>query len=680
MIIHHDFETRSTLVLKKVGAYRYALHPTTEILLCAVASDEPGARVYLWVNPKYLTEDMDGSENEEAENLLAQAVQLYAHNVPFELALAWGIAQQGKASPFRELPSQLKYRCTAAMARKAGLPWGLDKLCEALHVSDGKDKEGKRLIELFSKPRKATKKRAAGFVSPLSMPDDWKLFGDYCRQDVRAERGVHHKLKPFELVGAQLATFQFDLRMNHRGIPINLEAARNAQNVIDEVDRTVTKEFRELTGLNPTQREEVKGWLERNGCTLPDMTADTIEEAVRSPQSSFEVFRALQLYQKLSFAAAKKIGVMLTACCPDGYFRGTMLFYGAGTGRWSGKLLQPHNFKKTPAWMRPMVDEIYRRICAGQTMTELQELEHVLAEPLELIAGIIRCFIHDPEGKILDGDFASVEARILCWLAGESEALAKWAKGEDLYCWMAGHIYEREITKDLNPDEREVGKRVILGCGYQMGWRKFQSSCRDQYGIELPDDLCKKCVKMFRKLHPKIREYWYTLDRQAKEAIKNPGHQCGPFLVRNICGIRYLLFKLRSGRSLAYPHPELVMEKYVDEDDLDDQGVPKTKTRQSITYWGELKPSTQWGRVKLYGGKLVENEDQATAADFMAHGAIVAESRGMPPFMLVHDQGVATCRGNQTAKDFEAALGTMPAWGKGMPLKVEAKILPYFKK
>ena len=77
---------------------------------------------------------------------------------------------------------------------------------------------------------------------------------------------------------------------------------------------------------------------------------------------------------------------------------------------------------------------------------------------------------------------------------------------------------------------------------------------------------------------------------------------------------------------------------------------------------------------------LVSNCTQATAADFMAHGAIVAEARGMAPFMLVHDQGLALRNAGQTAQEYEAALGDLPAWAKGFPMKVEAQIAPYYKK
>lgn len=172
------------------------------------------------------------------------------------------------------------------------------------------------------------------------------------------------------------------------------------------------------------------------------------------------------------------------------------------------------------------------------------------------------------------------------------------------------------------------------------------------------------------------------------------GVATGPFSIRKIAGIPYLLLQLKSGRSIAYPYPEVKLVPWVPEiedddeenaarfDTLDKNWEPKeveVQWRKEITYWGNIQGNV-WGRKKLYGGLFAENATQATAADFMAHGAITAESRGMAPFMLVHDQGLALRTGKQTTEEYEAALGDLPSWAKGFPMRVEAKIVPYFKK
>lgn len=696
-IVHLDYEGRSGVDITDVGSHRWSIDPQFEIFMAGVSADEPDAPVLLWINPKFRTCDEMG-DNEEAEALLESADLVYAHNAPNEQANTWGALKQRKACPFKKEPPLTVWRCTAAMARKAGLPFSLEKLSEALSLGDlGKSREGKELIRFFCIPDEK-----GFFQQPHAHPERWNKFCEYCRQDVRAEKQAGRLLKPFELTGAALATFQFDLRMNQRGIPINMTAARNAQRVISEVQGGVVEEFRKITGINPTQRDKFIDWMKTNcGLELPNTQAATIDTTIEENEKmradalkdgrtdwaeiAEKRLHLLGLYQKVSYAAVKKVQTMLDCACPDDRLRGMFMYHGAGTGRWTAQKLQPQNFKKTPPWMRTKEDDItdavYQAFCDGMPAYAIDQL---YGDPLEVLSGIIRNFIHLPGTELLDGDFAQVEARIICWLAGQLDVLERWRLGEDLYKWMAGHVYGIPADQ-VTPDQREVGKRIILGAGFQMGWRKFQSSCKIQYQLDVPTEICKKGIKMFRSLCKKIRDYWWSLNNAATQAIET-GQPCGPFSTRRIAGIPYLLFRLRSGRSLAYPHPEVKMTQWVpdvDEDDVDEFGepiVPEVKWRKEITYWGQIPGSGQWGRIKLYGGKLAENETQATAADFMAHGSITAESRGMEPFMLVHDQGLALRTNDQTTKDYEAALGTLPGWAIGFPMKVEAKIAKFYKK
>ena len=43
-ILHRDYETRSTLDLKKVGVWKYATHPTTDVWCCAYAVNDGPVR------------------------------------------------------------------------------------------------------------------------------------------------------------------------------------------------------------------------------------------------------------------------------------------------------------------------------------------------------------------------------------------------------------------------------------------------------------------------------------------------------------------------------------------------------------------------------------------------------------------------------------------------------------
>lgn len=646
MNVYLDFETRSRADLPTVGAYRYGCDPSTEVLMAAVTAEGEDSPVYLWVNPKYETEGMKSEP--ETLKLIAEADLVYAHNAPFEHAIAWGT---------KWCHTRLEqWRCTAAMARMAGLPDSLAKCSAALGLPELKDAKGKSLIRLFSIPDAET----GEFNSPHEYLEKWKQFGRYCRQDVIVEKAIHKQLaKSFGLEGNNLADFLFTLRMNTAGIPVNCKALDAADIMVGQVSLKAVKEFRKLTGVNVTQRSKVLDWLKFHGVPIVDMQAATLEALPREGLDS-DTKRGLELYSQLSYAAIKKISTMRSWACSDQRMRGVFKYYGAGTGRWSAGGPQIQNAKKATYAMRPITGAAYDYLCSGGTS---EGIEAVYGDCLEVLASSIRHFVH-ADHPLLDADYNAIEARIACWVSGEEQALKDYARGADRYRTMASKIYGISESR-VTSDQRALGKVAILGLGYGMGAEKFHSSCRDLYGITISMSMAEQAKSTFRSQHPRMTALWRNLDSDIRSAIKSPRtvfESCKYIRLWTewTAGMNYLLVRLPSGRKLAYPLPAIEAD--------------------GIAYWGAIAASTQWGRVKMYGAKMFENICQAIAADVMAHGAINAESKGMMPFALIHDQGLAIQDQDQKPEDFAKALSEVPRWATGLPLKVEAKIVPYYSK
>ena len=76
-VLHLDFETRSAADLKKVGAVRYAMDPTTEVLCAAYRFDE--GPVLLWRRGDPPPADLIAA--------VASGATVTAHNAMFELAI-----------------------------------------------------------------------------------------------------------------------------------------------------------------------------------------------------------------------------------------------------------------------------------------------------------------------------------------------------------------------------------------------------------------------------------------------------------------------------------------------------------------------------------------------------------------------------------------------------------------
>jgi len=612
----------------------------------AVSGADHDSPVYLWVNPKFA--DAGVESDPEALALLASAHEVRCFNAPFEQAVC-------HATGFDPYISMDKWRCTQAMARIAGLPESLDRCGDALEIDARKDKEGKDLIKFFSMPQEDGR-----FNEPRDHREKWAQFCDYCKQDVRAEKEIHRILRvKFDLKGENLETFLFTLRMNDMGIPVNVPALQNAKKILDVVWAEAGGEFTELTGLKVTQRAKVLAWLQAHGLAIEDMQAQTLQ-AVDLTAKTPELVQAVTLYCQLSYAATKKLETMLDWACPDGRMRGVLKFYGAGTGRWSAGGPQIQNAKKPTPAMRPITKQAYDYVSRGGTV---EGLSAIYGEPIEVLASCIRHFVHEPGSEMLDGDYNAIEARILCWSAKELGMLKAWRDGTDLYKRMASVIFN-VTTGLITSDQRDMGKRTILGCGYSMGAEKFLSTCQ-QYGVPCSVALAEKCVNAYRALHPAITKYWRVLDSDAKQATSYRGNVFGGFVVEAAAKREYLFFTLPSGRRLAYPDPQL-------EED--------SRFGMQLTYWGQIPGSVNYGRIKLYGGKIAENITQAIAADVMSYGARQTERQWMLPFALIHDQALAVRLGNQTAEDFAASLASLPPWAEGLPLKVEAKITPYYTK
>ena len=675
MNYHVDFETFSKADLKTFGAYRYAEDPTTEILLCAIArEDEPPV---LWSvtgqpdKPKAVQILKELSEDPNAV--------LYAHNAQFEAAIAKHLWEKTFNLPCPKLD---QWRCTAAMARRAAIPSSLEECAKFLGLKQQKDKTGKDLIKLFSVPQKPTKKQPLERILPKDDPEAFHKFGVYCKQDVLVEREVHKKLAVFELKGETLEAFQFDARMNDRGVPVNVDALEKAQVIVEEFDGRVTSKFRWMTGLNPTQGKAFQVWLKPHGYPGKNLQAATVEKVLAEDPASIgmtqEGWNALKLKSLSGFAALKKIPTMLGAANKDGRVRGSMLWAGAErTHRWAGRTIQPQNFK------RPVIKDteaLYDFICSGKA--DADALEMLYPSPLEAVASCIRHFIQPKPlgnflskvpGRFLDADFSAIEARIVLWLCGQEDSLQAFRDKKDAYIEMAVKIFGGTPDK-VTKGQRFVGKQAVLLCGYQGGAEKFQMTCAG-YGQNISKDDCQKAVQTYRKVNHKVTAAWKTMEKAAMDAIRNPGQKFKgtdkiTFAMTSKPGFPALVMQLPSGHPLVYPNPKIVKAlKKINGNEWE---------ADEIQFDGKV--AGRWTRVGTYGGKLLENATQAVAGDVMTHGALEADRQGFKIFMLIHDQALAEWKPGLDPDDFCKALCTLPDWAGGLPLEAEGGLVPFYRK
>lgn len=662
MAIHLDFETYSTADLPSVGSWRYAFDSSTEILCMAIAHGD--SEPVLWLPAPYRTADYDsGPADAMLKRITESDEPVLAHNVGFEFPVTEALWQKTTGLPKIAVH---RWRCTAAMARKAALPHSLAKVAAKLGLAQQKDSKGSALIRKFSMPQKDGRR-----IKPKDDPEAFKQFCDYCVQDVRVEQEIHQKLKAFELTGFQLEVFQADLLMNQRGIPINLDAVRNAKKIVEEASTEAVTEFKQLTGLDPTQVIAFREWLAQRGVDVPDLRAETIDELLDSDEldADGDAGRALELRRRVSFAATKKLDAFEAYAGPhDNKVRGILMFYGAiRTGRWSSSGPQVQNAKKPKKALEKLTDAIYADIKRGASA---DELGLVYGNPIESVASCIRHFVDD--GKpMLNADYSAIEARVLAWLAGEQWRL-------DVF---AGHgkIYEASIAQMLgipleavDKDLRQKGKAVELGCGYCGGPKALIKIGALKMGV--PESELQSLIDKWRAANPQIKSFWSKCEFAARSAINQPGQKYGvngkvQYFCARTAGINYLFCRLPSGRCLAYPEPKI-------ETVIASWGDPT----ESITFFGQHKGKQSWGRISTYGGSLVENITQAVAADIMAHGLVQCQRAGYEINALIHDEALAYYKPGQSVEEFNRLLTALPDWATGLPLKAEGGLVSYYRK
>lgn len=660
---HIDFETYSAADLPSVGSWRYAFTDTTEILCMAIAhgDDEP----VLWLPAPYRPADYDAAPADALLNRLVNSDDpVYAHNVGFEFPITEALWQKTTGLPKIAVH---RWRCTAAMARKAALPHSLAKVAAKLGLAQQKDSKGSALIRKFSIPQKDGRR-----IKPKDDPEAFKQFCDYCVQDVRVEQEIHQKLKAFELTGFQLEVFQADLLMNQRGIPINLDAVRNAKKIVEEASTEAVTEFKALTGLDPTQVIAFREWLAQRGVDVPDLRAETIDELLDSDEleANGDAGRALELRRRVSFAATKKLDAFEAYAGPhDNKVRGILMFYGAiRTGRWSSSGPQVQNAKKPKKALEKLTDSIYADIKRGATA---DELGFVYGNPIESVASCIRHFVDD--GKpMLNADYSAIEARVMAWIAGEEWRLEVFRGHGKIYEASACQMFKLTMEQ-VDKAVRQRSKVAELALQFRGGVGAMKNMGALKMGIR--EEELQPIVDKWRSANPAIVAYWNMTDKAIESAYAYPGQR---YSIRNglvtyfcarTAGINYLFCKLPSGRSLAYPEPKREVVR-----------MPWGDEREAITFLGQLKGKAAWGRITMSANVACENVVQATAADIMAHGLVQCQRAGYEINALIHDEALAYYKPGQSVEEFNRLLTTLPDWATGLPLKAEGGLVQYYRK
>ena len=634
-VLSIDLETYSDVDLGSCGVYRY-VEGDFHILLFAYAFDDEEVHVVDLACGEDLPQEV-------RDAVFDESVIKAAWNAQFERTCL--------SQFFGTRLSPDSWQCSMVWAASLSLPLKLKTAAEVLKTGEQKDDAGERLIKYFSVPCRPTKSNGGRTRNlPEHAPEDWERFKSYCKQDVRTERDIRHKLEALPLKASEWDFYHMDQRINDRGVLIDRTLVEQAITCDLMLSEEMTKKAYELTGLeNPNSVSQLKGWLEKRGIAIDSLGKKDVAAMIREIDKNGldqEALDMLKLRLQMAKSSVKKYQAADRYICKDGRAHGLFQFSGANrTQRWAGRGIQLQNLPQNHISTLDEARDLVKMGCFDM-------VESIYGNTPDILSQLIRTMLIAKPGHIfIIADFSAIEARVLAWLAGESWRLDAFKRGEDIYCASASQMFGVPVVKHgVNGELRQKGKVAELACGYGGAAGALISMGALDMGLkesELPD-----IIDSWRTANPKIVQFWWDVERAAVDTIKD--HQ-----ERKVgrAGFRFyantLWIVLPSERKLAYIKPRL---------------QPNRFGRMAVTYEG-LNAANKWARGETYSGKLVENITQATARDLLAEAMWRMEQAGLSIVGHVHDEVILEVpTGTVTVDDVCAIMNQNPAWADGLPL------------
>lgn len=541
-----DFESASRADLRKIGAWKYAADMSTFMLCLSLKVITDGRPA-----PSFcLSEKAIHALDPRLVELVNDPTVIFlAHNAGFEQAM-WRFHMEPIG--YAPLPPE-RWHDTMATAAMKALPLGLDALVSALELPVKKDMDGHRHMLIMCKPD-----RYGGWSHHNEFNLE-KLY-EYCNADCDAQYGTYTATKG--LGASERETWVLDQKINQRGIKIDREFIHACINVLDQVRIPMTEQFRELTGLKPTQREKVLDWVNEQGVPLGDMKKETLN-TILDPDDEFDlgdfseplpyhVHQVLTLRRSLASSSVSKLERMLQCATGDGRVRYTMQYHGARTGRDAGRLIQIQNYPRGEISDR---QGLTADILADAILTrDLPTIRELWGDDIftAIISSLRSCIIPD-DGKVLvAGDYVGIEARNLLSMAGQHDRVEQMHAGIDVYSENASLIFKRPITK-ANVAERQTGKNSTLGNGYGLGAVGFRARFAPKHSVEF----AQQVVWTYRnEFAPMVPKFWYGLWQASVDAV-----WCSSAKTYSYAGIEFrkegdfLTMRLPSGRKIYYHRP-----------------------------------------------------------------------------------------------------------------------------
>jgi DNA polymerase len=213
--------------------------------------------------------------------------------------------------------------------------------------------------------------------------------------------------------------------------------------------------------------------------------------------------------------------------------------------------------------------------------------------------GQLRKALAAPDGHVVVAcDSSQIEARLVAYLAGQSDLVQSFREGRDVYSEFATDVYQRPVSK-ADKVERHVGKTCILGLGYGMGAAKFQHSLATGFiSVKVESHEAQQIVSLYRNKYHRIQAFWNRCNHALSALVAGEsGEMCDliPFdaegvILPNGLRIQYPALR-RSAHGFEYINDPRTYRKFI-----------------RARVMGDETPELTW--TKIYGGKCLAGDTE----------------------------------------------------------------------
>lgn len=496
-LIFIDVETRSTEDVTVHGSYRHNANGRVTIVAYAIGN-EP---VKDWV-----LEDWTPGKKlswAKAPTDLLDAVQRAKAGKAWFVAWHSGFEFSAFTRGMKHLGFRVQWMIDAMVqAMRSHLPADLAGAARAIGLTQ-KQASGKALIKLFAVEGNG--------VTPQTHPEEWAQFRSYARDDVASMRDVFFATMP--LSRRMWEEYWASERINHRGVPVDLDFVRGAAALAERLAATANADIARLTdGKIQTVRQNaaLMDWIRYTLRHLPEvdrlltlemnLVEDEDGERVTVPKYSLgrekvealiayleslderegltdDEWTVLQVLEVRLFGASAtpaKFQKILNTVDADGRLKGQYVYGGAaGTIRFSSKGVQIQNLSRdTVGSLDDEADAI--ELIAAKGADAYGEIKERWGYVGKVLSRLIRPAFLAPEGKTFTfTDLSSIEAVVCPWLTADEDAeplldaIRAYHKDPslpDMYKVQAAKMLGKSPEEITKAERQSHGKTIQLAC------------------------------------------------------------------------------------------------------------------------------------------------------------------------------------------------------------------------